>query len=114
MMMLSAPNQIVRHTSSFILRSMLPVCQVRRNVHTDKNEGEKSLKELGNKARVIALKRRRTADKKDWKKLLKVAENKKIYEVHQNMSITDICMLTGAPMNELLDQVLSHVGILFC
>ena len=109
--MLSVPNQIIRHTSSFIVRSMLPVCQVRRNVHTDENQGEKSLKELSNKARVIALKVNREAKKRDWKKLLKVGEKKKTYEVHQHMSVTDICMLTGAPIDILLDQVLSHVCI---
>lgn len=110
-MLLSSYNKILRHSSLSLLRqTMPPLCQVRNNTGSNEVDEKKALKEMGNKARVIALRKEKTAKKGDWKKILKKVENKKTYDVHEHMSVNDICMLTGAPKDTLLDVVLSHVG----
>ena len=112
-MLLSSYNKILRHSSLSLLRQpMPPLCQVRNNIGSNEVDEKKALKDMGNKARVIALKTKKTAKKGDLKKILKIAENKKtyVYDVHEHMSVNDICILTGAPKDTLLDVVLSHVG----
>ena len=110
-MLLSSYNKILRHSSVSLLRQpMPPLCQVRNNTGSNEVDEKKALKEMGNKARVIALRTKKSANKGDLKKILKKAENKKTYDVHEHMSVNDICMLTGAPKDTLLDVVLSHVG----
>ena len=110
-MLLSSYNKILRHSSVSLLRQpMPPLCQVRNNTGSNEVDEKKALKEMGNKARVIALRTKKSANKGDLKKMLKKAESKKTYDVHEHMSVNDICMLTGAPKDTLLDVVLSHVG----
>ena len=110
-MLLSSYNKILRHSSVSLLRQpMPPLCQVRNNTGSNEVDEKKALKEMGNKARVIALRTKKSANKGDLKKMLKKAENKKTYDVHEHMSVNDICKLTGAPKDTLLDVVLSHVG----
>ena len=87
--------------------------QVRNVSSTDEADEKKALKAMGNKARVIALKTKKSAGKSDLKKILKKAQNKKVYDVHEHMSVNDICLLTGAPLDALLDVVLSHVCLKF-
>lgn len=105
--MLASRAGSLRISSSTFLRQYAPTVHY-RTVHTDEADEKKKLKALGNKARVIALKTAKTAKKMDMKKLLKKAEDKKTFDVHENMSVNDICNLTGAPRDTLLDVVLSH------
>ena len=94
-----------------VCENLLKTLYIEKTAHTDEADEKKKLKALGNKARVIALKTAKTAKKMDMKKLLKKAEDKKTFDVHENMSVNDICNLTGAPRDTLLDVVLSHVRI---
>ena len=77
------------------------------------NLDKADLKKLSNKARVIELKRQRNAAVHNAKKFLNKNKQKKtVYDVHENMSVRDISQLTGAPIDILLDVVLSHVSFL--
>ena len=71
-MLLSSYNKILRHSSVSLLRQpMPPLCQVRNNTGSNEVDEKKALKEMGNKARVIALRTKKSANKGDLKKILR-------------------------------------------
>ena len=85
-------------------------CLSKKLEFTDKDE----LKQMGNKARVIALRSERNA-KKHTGFLKKVSEKKsgKVipkYDIKPSVSVRDLSKITGAPLDFLLGEILSHVS----
>lgn len=82
------------------------------SVNENAQDQKIDLKKLSNKARVIELKKQKKAASSNANKILsKTKPKKSLYEVHEFMSVKDISQLTGAPLDILLDVVLSHVSI---
>ena len=112
--MLASCVNVLRSSSTPFLRQYVPtVHQIRNIVLSDDDDEKKKLKALGNKARVIALKTSKLSKKGDKSKLLKKVQDKRTFEVHEQMSVNDISILTGAPKDTLLDVVLSHVSLAY-
>ena len=91
--------------------SQLTRCLSKKVDFVDNNE----LKQMSNKARVIALRSARNA-KRHNSLLSKITEKRSgqssgipKYEIRQTVSVRQLSKITGAPLDFLLDEILSHV-----
>ena len=108
-----------RRVVQFSLQNLLPCQTVGLRYLSKKLEfsvSKEELKQMGNKARVTALRSQRNA-KKHSALLSKISEKKsgkesgRTFELSPSVSVYKLAKITGAPVDMLLEEVLSHVSV---